>query len=333
MKKIMIFSHNDLDGYGSPYILERMAKISNQERYPEDKVFDKRYCNTGNYGDINEKINKFIDSKQIFYYDEVFLTDLTPSLETLTKLVETCKEKNIYLKVYDHHASETYMNEMFPEIVSIIPEINSVKTSGTSLIFDMFYKNISDSIKDEKKVELIYLENLAQIIRSYDTWDWSNDPNDTYKENANNFNKLFTYNFKPDWVKRVSEVWSIWPTETEKLILEVINKEESKYVYRKSLSNNLTFGEVVYEGASISYVLTYADLYKNALATKLINSYPNIQMVFILDKDILSIRSDKEDINVGEIAKSLFDGGGHPAAGGGKIVGLTELIKNTIEQK
>lgn len=161
--KVLLFTHSqDIDGIGCAILASKSFKDCKIE---PTKTFD-----------ITNNVGKYIDSKEIYKYDKIYVTDLCIK-EPLLKFIDNDKELKDKLLVLDHHKTEIEEGNNKYDFVNIIIENDmGVKESGTSL----FYKYLLDNnYLEESKI----LNEIVEWTRQYDVWDWQ-------KENNYNAKKL-----------------------------------------------------------------------------------------------------------------------------------------------
>lgn len=324
-KNIMVFTHTDLDGVVSPIILRECLEMLHPEI---NYTFKVHYCETGKNGTINTIIQEFLDSKKIV--DEVYVLDLAPTEEVVQSLHDYSVENDVHFKIYDHHKTALYLNDLFEEsCVKVTREYDGMKHSATSLIYsEVILENSSNSAELSKRLvqfgNLEYkMKNafyLASIVRSWDTWDWNNDENDVWKEKAKNFNLLHGIEGTKTFVKRFNE--SCVPTfsETDLAIIEVLAKNEKEYIGSKV--RNAQIGTMIFEEKELVYSFVNAEEHKSVLGnamSEIEHEGKPVDFAVIFDNGYLSLRTKKEDIDVSAISVHFFNGGGHAKAAGGKI--------------
>lgn len=329
-KKALVFTHTDLDGLSSLYLVESLSKKIGV--CPENKVFDYSLCTTGTYGTINNKISQFVDNKRFYYYDTVYITDLSPDLEVFSKLIECCQKNGIYLKLIDHHETNKYLGEMFPEYATVIPEIEGELTSGTSLVVKHFVETYADLLTEEKMFLLDNDELLSEIVRMYDTWDWNKYPEKEFSKEAKDLNALFIYYRNDEFLEKLKEYQNpIKIIEDGQIILSVLNNLEQKTVYKETMSRNVKKSSLMFEDKEYEFVYVYSTSYINEISTKLQLDYPEVDFVAIINGDYISFRNSDDKINLSEMVSKKFNGGGHPNASGCKISELDSYIKNFLK--
>ena len=154
--KVLLFTHEqDIDGIGCVILAK---KAFDNIDYIPCKTFE-----------ITSKVKAEIDSKNIYNYDYIFVTDLCIKEPLLTKINEDNILKNRII-VIDHHKSEIDEGNDKYDFVNIIIEKNMIKVSGTSLFYDYLLEN--NFLEKEKGIS-----ELVELTRLYDVWDWKKNNN------------------------------------------------------------------------------------------------------------------------------------------------------------
>lgn len=101
-------------------------------------------------------------------------------------------------------------------------------------------------------------------------------------------------------------------TETDKLLLDSEHKRIEKYIKMKAKElKNLNI-----DGFNAGVVI--AESYLSELGNELSKKYPELDFIAIVNSGSISYRTNKENVDVGSIAKKL-GGGGHRKAAGSPI--------------
>jgi len=211
MKKILNFSHADLDGFG--------CQLSINEKFNpigKPKTAEINFKNMG-YGKIPEMLDKIED---LNYYDAFIITDLNFIEEHQEKLYETLKKHNFKGKfIYiDHHLYndttflEKIKNEFNASIFIDIEKSASLKT------FELFIKEIDTEPRKN-------LQKLIEMIDIYDLWQKDNPK---FKI-ANLLNDLFWDAFNFDFTeKMISQNYKL--TDSQKNLMKgYIKKVENTF--------------------------------------------------------------------------------------------------------
>ena len=303
--KSHIISHNDLDGYAGPAIASRYL-LQN----PQDTLA-MSYCNTGSYGDVDDTLTKILDDIEsgAITLDNLYIMDLTPqSNDVIQRLLTIVDTHGIEFRCLDHHKSALHLNDIDNRFM-ITVDIDSRLQSASTLVYNYF---ASTHEPNEQ------LNEFAELVRSYDTWDWVNDPNDKYKDHARDWNSIL-YLIGPDRFEQHLIV-SLELTDTHKLLLEM--EHEKQQVYMAEKLQSASFDRLPTEESTASYAIIDAEQYAselgNTMCRTLIHPQTNelIDFAIIRNGTRLSFRSDNK-VDVSIIAKQ-FNGGGHQNAAGGQ---------------
>ena len=115
--------------------------------------------------------------------------------------------------------------------------------------------------------------------------------------------------------------------ETDELLLSIEHRKMRSYIDR--LSNTYRRGYITLDGGErYSMVYNCATQYLNDVFDEMKNLYPDCELYILNYGTGLSMRTSRDDINVGDIMERV-GGGGHAGAAGCKIG--KELIKTIME--
>lgn len=298
--KILLFTHiADIDGINNIVLAKKAFK-----------KIDYVLCEANEID--KELINNWYKLKN---YDYIFITDLCPSDEMALKINNS--ELVNKLKVFDHHQSALdKLTKKYPFINIKVKDKNGM-CCGTSL----FYKYL---ITNNYLKRIITLDKMVELTRKYDTWEWKKD-NDveacylTYLFNAwgikKYINKMLNkvdnaiFNFTNKELKTIAT----WLQEFNAKIKNIVDK----MVYIKI--DNYKAG-----------IVTSSYQYRNDIAEYIKDNNYNIDFIVIVfnDKNSVSYRAIKENVDVNQIAQR-FGGGGHEKAASSPITDAQkkDLIK------
>lgn len=285
--KILVFSHgSDIDGMGSIII----SKV-----YFDD--VDYYYCEMS---DIDELIKNSINSKEIYKYDMIFVTDLCPTNETLDMINNDSKLVSRFT-VIDHH--KTRLNKVGNyDFVHIDIENDKGMCSATSLFYDYLLKN--HFIKEKESVEV-----YSELTRLEDTWEWKKNNNIL----AHNLSHLFNIVGRDEYVKLMSDKLKY----NKKFSL---NKEENYLIDNKLREIDMVLKSYISsikeieinnrKGALVVIDYQYRNEFPEYLER---NNYDyDFAMMVCFNHNSISFRSIT-DCNVRKMAE-LYGGGGHDRA-------------------
>ncbi len=100
---IKIFSHNDLDGFGAPLLLETVKETM----FPHSE-FDLTNCGAGR---IDEEFAKWLQTPEASRATDVYIMDMTPDSDYTFKQLNA-NFANHWL-VFDHHETEAELREQY----------------------------------------------------------------------------------------------------------------------------------------------------------------------------------------------------------------------------
>ena len=155
MSKVIIFSHeNDIDGIGSVVLCLLAFKTINYELIPGVR-------------DLEKLFREYIDSKRIYEFDKIFITDLAlynPAIEMVNNDLELRKK----VLVFDHHESSIKDGLDKYDFTTIMEmDKNGIKTCGTKLFYEYLCSN--GFLKRTKS-----LDEFVELTRLEDAWEWKN---------------------------------------------------------------------------------------------------------------------------------------------------------------
>lgn len=300
MKKIIIYSHNDLDGVS--------VKFPIKECFPEidmKTVFS-------SYARIDSNIEKFLKRKMDLE-EVVFITDISVNQENVEKLNERV-EQGQQIFFIDHHAINLELNKFKWCFVS--DRKDEVLTCATTLVIDLLKEKFA---YEPSGAVLEY----AELVRQYDTWDWAVLEN----KNAKALNDFFFMNSFKDYQEIMetalveNSTKFVFPPKYQ-ILMDYEEKRIDLYFAAKERDMRVIelFGRQV--------ALIYAENYLSELGNFICEKHDvDFTVMVNLSSRRGSIRSVKEDADCNEFAK-LLGGGGHPPAAGFLIT--EENVKHLI---
>ena len=172
---VIHISHNDLDGYGSTYVVEK---------YLKDRCM--LIQDNTNYGEIIDKINELNISKST----KVIITDLNLSIVECEYLDNVCDN----WMVVDHHITGQSSFIQYPSNYFL-----NITKCATQLIFECL--SISNHLIDNTT----HVKDLVNVVNTYDMWK---------KEDSSNFKKgmllsyyVFNNPFEDKQLKHQYNTW------------------------------------------------------------------------------------------------------------------------------
>lgn len=290
--KVLLFTHEqDIDGIGSVVIGQASFEYLD---YVPCKTFE-----------IDKQFKIYLDNKKIYEYDLIFVTDLCLHEPILSIINEDniLKEKVLIL---DHHKTE--MSNSKYDFVNIILECDKGPASGTYLFYEYLVNN-----NYLKRTQIF--DELAELTRQYDTWDWVKYNN----QKARMLHLLFEEIEYKRYIEIMSDIIknndTIVFSENEK---NIINNWEKKF---KDTSTKILENMIVYPinidsiDYKVGYIYTeykYRNEFSELISKNNINDIDIVGM-FFPNMEVVSYRGVK-DVDV-SIVPTYFGGKGHKGAG------------------
>ncbi len=280
---VKIFSHQaDPDGIGC--VILAFKAFENAD-----------YVLCKNKTELNEKLQSFLKSNEASNYDQIFITDLVPSLEILKQIAQN-EDVAKKVEVIDHHFSNLEMvkNYNFP-FVKI-----SLEGCATSLYYEYLKKT-------NKLTQTPCLTEFVNLTRLHDTWGWKEEQNFDAYYLETLFHKLGAFGYLKHFLEHLNleQEHFQYSAEERNWIKEQKELEEQ---YVKGLLSRVCFKTV----DNITYVIVYGLYdYRNILAERLEEEQKGDVLIFMaVDNETISFRSINKQTPVNELATS-YGGGGH----------------------
>ncbi len=256
-------------------------------------------------------------------YDEIHLVDLSMS-ETLAAEIASNEQLKGKIKLFDHHKSALPLNKY--SFATVIDEQNGQKESATSIYYS-YLKTISDN----KTLHKASTQGLVDQVRIIDTYDFKTENDKT----AHNIDDLFSIMGRQNYIdyffKYLKTHDEFQYSEAELFLIKLEQDKKNNYIEQREgemLRANL-------DGYNIG--LSYAEKYRSDLGNYLVNKYPDLDFVIIINvaKSISYRGQDKVDLS--GLAEK-YGGGGHKNASGSPLPpklleNITKMIFPTIELK
>jgi len=285
--KVKLFTDFDLDGIGCGILAKKAFKD-----------IDITYCNGH---DPNEYLDKFIINKDYELYDKIYITDLSPNETNARILDNLCSDK---ILLFDHHKTAKWITKYNWAYVS-----DDSVNSGTSLFYS--YLLTSSIIKNT-----ILLDELVELIRLYDTWEWSRLKIENPRK-LNDLCMILGRNIFIEYIlEKIKNNDNTILNNNDFIIIKA--REEQCKEYIQLQNRNLIPKK--FQNYTIGCIISERYEFVSMVGNELAKIYTELDFIMIINplSGTVNLRGIKDDINLGEIAK-LFGGGGHPKAAGFKF--------------
>lgn len=356
MTKIKIFTHNDLDGVGSPIIAYSLRSLC-----LNDFDVDVEYLN---YKEVDSTVSDFVNSFRVLGYDKVYIVDISVG----KKVAELINMNNVkdyndmyFITLLDHHQSAEWLNSYEWATVSqtmkgVKPNYHfeieyplfEAKECGTTMFLSNFLEYLTvnnfisrEELRPSQCVQMDKVRLFASLVRAYDTWEWKEIYNDRTPKRLNDLlYHLGIHQFVDEMVENIISakpyLLEVKDETKEKIWLNVFDKEQSEIVMDIE-RNVMKYISAKSEGMIIlrnfnGYMVgvVFATEYISELGNALSELHPYLAYIIILNKNSgsVSLRTTKESVNLSKIAKA-YGGGGHPKASG---IPLNNKILNDLQK-
>ena len=292
-KKRLLFTHIDLDGYGCAVVFKSV--------YPNIDI-----CHV-NYNFFNILENR----KKILEYEEVYITDISVSVEhakLLDRLLKSESNNLSKIVLIDHH--ESSYNSLLPLKLDWI-NIDQSKC-GTKLSYDYFTK---------LGINISHLSYFVDLVNDYDLWLHKNKA-------STSLQFLWSSYDKSKFVDRFVEADY---SDNGNFLL---NDDEIRMIDEQllELDNSIEICETTLEihtdcnGNKFGYI-PVAKRYISLAVSRVLDNHPNLTYIVVYNSygNSLSFRSKYYPVN--KIAE-LLGGGGHKLAAGAPFVNFMNIPKS-----
>lgn len=296
-------SDNDLDGC-IPTILSALKDLNTELTV---KVENFAYYNAYK---INDVVPIFLN--KLTKDDVLVITDVSTNDENAA-LIDSMVQDGYTIILIDHHKTAFHFNEYSWADVIAVDE-NNVLTCGASLYYQFLIESgVIESCQ--------WLDEVIELTRLYDTWDWTRTVPETTK--AKNLNDVFgILKYQEVFRARMLELYNrsigFDFSDTMKTSLsfeEDALKDALKYANENLLKKKIQINDDLYNVGI--HFQRFKSNFGSVIGNELNKKNEDLDFVIIVDVNAkrMSMRSNKSHIDLSKICK-LFGGGGHPPAAG-----------------
>ena len=296
--KDLIISHiADIDGLGAVVLARQidpnmdyiLVEVNDLPLALQDLVKDNLYLN----------------------YQKIYITDLAFRSDAINLVLNNSQLMNKIIHC-DHHESE-FANNKYPFINETIFKNNEF-TCGTKLFHEYLLKNY---LKEEYPT--IYSAkcfSFVEGVRSRDTWDWKINGDRL----GNDLTDMSTYMSESEFIDKYVECLKNDLNFFTEFDLKLINRRHSELAeYIEKCDNSLIKMEL--NGYNVG--VSISELFRSEVGNQLSEKYEN-ELDYILIANVprgsYSLRTVKDDVNVGKIAHSFYESGGGHAKSAGCVI-------------
>jgi len=255
-----------------------------------------------NANDINPKVLEIIKNKTYLQYEEIYITDLTLDKKSCEAIMKTGRSEIFH--TFDHHAFNLIAND-YPFGTAISTNKDGINECATSLFYK-YLKTVYPETFDNEG-----LEHYTELVRQSDTWDWAKNNNFEAKKLNDLHEILGRDTYIEYFVEFFKENKKFFFTPEQIYLLEIEEQRINRYL--EETEKTMFHATLCGKKCGIVFAEHNRSLLGNYLAQKYAHM---IDFVVIINmQQGISFRTNKDDVNVAEIA-SVFGGGGHIKASG-----------------
>jgi len=254
-------------------------------------------------------------------YDLIYVTDISFDVSIL----QQCRKFKNILRLFDHHKTSIEPFAPYFKWATVTITLNERLTCGTELFYQYLRKKNLIGNRD------YYVEQ----VRLYDTWDWSKTNSKLPNYLSNLVMKLGLQYFYHTFTERltyhdVNELTLFSQYERDILLYDESREQKDiesflSQVYICEVKNKPDIRHDTYRIGVIFNASYYSSLLGNEMCSKL---GVDIALMVNLNRDKIEVRTARDDIDLGTLMKTLYNGGGHSKAAGGSI----SLTQNFIHR-
>lgn len=298
MSKIDIrqFTDTDLDGTGCFIVLNQFYKVD---------------CTSHAPGTVDYAVWSYIQSLEHMEEDDIpdyiVISDLSIHDRALADELfsYTFDKYGVQVVLLDHHASALWLNKYGARVCV---KLNGKLTCGTELVYEWCLENFKASRPDLSDS----LAKLVEVVRLWDTWDWTLPSTDLHLKYLAEGLDLCVHYF--DTAQLCSRI-------TFNLLQgELVDPDLDQYmnilvdIKHHEIEDRLKF---IHEADFCGYTagIVFSDKYESDIGNELCKKGYQVGIVIDMYHNTVSLRSIDEDVDVSNIAV-MYNGGGHLHAAG-----------------
>lgn len=305
-KNIIHITHNDADAIGCD-VVARLAY---------DGIMDTHFCSAAGADNVVNKVIYYVGQLILTNPDcvpsKILITDVSVSDNTARRL-EQFNNNGIEILLVDHHKSNCLSKDY--DWCVIEPDLNK---SAAMLLFEICKDYI-----EPRFVNVV--EEFVTKVSRYDTWEWKKTPSTLMDEEYTSIltHMMYLPQLSSSICNRIKKNGTTFGHDDKLLI-------DAYIILRKKALDNIKFKIIELEhGGKFAFTLLQ-DMFVNEVMECL---YTNNDVDFVLgvhpETRMASLRTNKDDIDVQQLALNLFEkSGGHKKAAGGII--SIQLLLNLL---
>lgn len=314
---VLLLTHVDMDAAG--------AEILCKWVFQNDLVV-KHLGNTEMSQGILDYVKDNAENKQ---YDLIIIDDISCSIEVADE-IDKIKD-NMKIVLLDHHDTAIDLNKYDWALVCSglledsfmkdkYEDVNKAHSSGASLMYDYLeYNGLLNGTS--------FLKEIIHLIAAYDTWDWHDllGENERYSALDKLCDIYGLEGFVEEMYERALNDFTTKSILNNKDLKMLSDYKEKVDEYLESIKDYFVESELTLDSdEKLNVVWCFTTSYLQETFTLMKEMFPKRDLYIINFGTGISLRTENENIHVGNFARQRYGGGGHPGAAG---FGLSQEIK------
>ncbi|QST02289.1 hypothetical protein IMZ31_22820 (plasmid) [Pontibacillus sp. ALD_SL1] len=311
-ERVYMVSHDDFDGIGSPIVGGIHFALKDVPFHYTCLPLKK----------VDKEIKSLIERVSVegFKNARLYICDVSVNHET-ADLLDYLYHEGVNVRFLDHHEKNLWMNR-YPWASVVTENEGGKQESATYLFYQELTKEnggngiLAEDIIDDR------LHDFAFAVREYDTWSWARD--EQYGWMAKDLNDLYYLQGQKEFVQSIEHKLRygadehMFFTKEESLLLESEKKRIAAYTDEKR--KQLVKQEMLIGGTVYRVGILFAEQYISEIGHAIAKENKDLHFVVLINmgEKKLSFRTEKELVNLNEVA-GTYGGGGHPKAAGASI--------------
>ncbi len=257
------------------------------------------------FSELDEVIKKLYETNKYLEYDEIFIVDVSIR-GNLPKYIFNRPKLACKIKHFDHHLTEAKKKDYY--FINEILEKDKRPVCGTSLFYDYLIKNTENSILLSNKVK-----GLVESTRCRDNW-LTNESAYEFGCDLTELSLMYGTDMYINQLTNALNNNKPLICDNEQVLIEKRYEQMREYIIK--CEDSLIFMNLGGRNIGVSFSEQYRSEVGNILSKKYFNNMDYI-LIINLYRMQYSFRTVKDNINVGEIAKSFdITGGGNAKSAG-----------------
>lgn len=300
MKQIAIFTHHDLDGIFSAFLLQQFYQKQDNTKCivrNGSAGYQTKHC-------INFKLCR----QPLLYYDRIILTDFVPTRNNCKRLLAWQAHHCNSVIIFDHHEQSYALAQEFSQLTFILPTKKTEYISASLLVANWLKQQ-------DYELYQKYL-TFAQCVSAYDTFAFSLQKGNPFYLTAPRINMLFYHLGIKKFLTRINTNTSIDDFSVSEIQFFEHEEQQIKFECERIKWQHLAYQIHTNKNKTVKvWLLPYIPKYASEISNYILTKYPCLDIIILGNGQHTIFRTRKTNLNMDKLAH-FFGGGGHLKAAG-----------------